>query len=117
MFEFLQALRDPDIAFIRYALYAGLLAAIAFGIIGSYVVVKRISYLAGAIAHCVLGGIGAALYLQQVHGQAWADPMLGALFAAMTAALILGLVSIYAHEREDTVISALWVLGMESASF
>jgi zinc transport system permease protein len=112
MLEFFQALRDPDIAFLRYALYAGLLAGIAFGIIGSYVVVKRISYLAGAIAHCVLGGIGAALYLQQVHGLAWADPMLGALFSALTAALILGLVSIYAHEREDTVISALWVLGM-----
>jgi len=112
MLEFFQALRDPDIAFLRYALSAGLLAGIAFGIIGSYVVVKRISYLAGAIAHCVLGGIGAALYLQQVHGLVWADPMLGALFAALTAALIIGLVSIYAKEREDTVISALWVLGM-----
>ena len=112
MLEFLQALRDPDIAFLRYALTAGMLAGIAFGIIGSFVVVKRISYLAGAIAHCVLGGIGAALYLQQVHGLAWADPMLGALFAALTAALIIGLVSIYASEREDTVISALWVLGM-----
>ena len=112
MLEFLQALRDPDIAFLRYALTAGLLAGIAFGIIGSYVVVKRISYLAGAIAHCVLGGIGGALYLQQVHGLAWADPMLGALFAALAAALIIGLVSIYAREREDTVISALWVMGM-----
>ena len=112
MLEFLQALCDPDIAFLRYALTAGMLAGIAFGIIGSFVVVKRISYLAGAIAHCVLGGIGASMYLQQVHGLSWADPMLGALFAALTAALIIGLVSIYAHEREDTVISALWVLGM-----
>ncbi len=110
--DFFQALCDPDIAFLRYALTAGLLAAVAFGIIGSYVVVKRISYLAGAIAHCVLGGIGASLYLQQVHGLAWADPMLGALFAALTAAFIIGLVSMYAHEREDTAISALWVLGM-----
>jgi len=110
--DFFQALCDPDIAFLRYALTAGILAGIAFGIIGSYVVVKRISYLAGAIAHCVLGGIGASLYLQQVHGVAWADPMLGALCAALAAALIIGLVSIYAHEREDTVISALWVLGM-----
>ena len=112
MLDFLQALCDPDIAFLRYALTAGMLAGIAFGIIGSYVVVKRISYLAGAIAHCVLGGIGASIYLQQVHGMAWADPMLGALLAALAAALIIGLVSIYAHEREDTVISALWVLGM-----
>jgi len=112
--DFFQALCDPDIAFIRYALIAGILASIAFGVIGSYVVVKRISYLAGAIAHCVLGGIGASLYLQQVHGLTWADPMLGALFAALAAALIIGLVSMYAHEREDTVISALWVLGMSA---
>jgi len=112
MIDFYQALLDPDIAFLRYALAAGLLAGVAFGVIGSYVVVKRISYLAGSIAHCVLGGIGAALYLQQAHGAAWADPMLGALAAALAGALIIGLVSIYAHEREDTVISALWVLGM-----
>ena len=112
MIEFIQALRDPDIAFLRYAMAAGLLAGIAFGIIGSFVVVKRISYLAGSIAHCVLGGIGAALYLQQVYGLTWADPILGALFAALSAALIIGVVSMYAREREDTVISALWVLGM-----
>lgn len=112
MIDFIHALRDPDIAFLRYALAAGLLAGIAFGIIGSFVVVKRISYLAGSIAHCVLGGIGAALYLQQVHGLTWADPILGALFAALSAALIIGVVSMYAREREDTVISALWVLGM-----
>lgn len=112
MIDFLQALQDPNIVFLRYALFAGMLAGIAFGIIGSFVVVKRISYLAGAIAHSVLGGIGAALYLQQVHGLAWADPMLGAVFAALAAACIIGLVSIYAHEREDTIISALWVLGM-----
>ena len=112
MVELLQALSDPDIAFLRYALAAGLLAGIAFGIIGSFVVVKRISYLAGSIAHCVLGGIGAALYLQQAQGLSWCDPMLGALISALAAALIIGLVSMYAHEREDTVISALWVLGM-----
>jgi zinc transport system permease protein len=112
MLEFFNALRDPDIAFLRYALAAGVLAGIAFGVIGSYVVVRRISYLAGAIAHCVLGGIGAALYLEQVHALTWADPMLGAVAAALAAALIIGLVSLYAREREDTVISALWVLGM-----
>jgi len=112
MVEFIQALEDPDIAFLRYALIAGLLAGISFGIIGSYVVVKRISYLAGSIAHCVLGGIGAALFAQHAHGITWADPMLGALCAAIAAALIIGLVSIYAREREDTIIGALWVVGM-----
>lgn len=112
MVEFIQALKDPDIVFLRYALIAGLLGGIGFGIIGTYVVVRRISYLAGAIAHCVLGGIGAALYMQHAYGISWADPMLGALCAAIAAALLIGLVSMYASEREDTIISALWVLGM-----
>ena len=58
MIEFIQALTDPDIPFLRYALIAGLLLSFSFGIIGSYVVARRITYIAGAIAHSVLGGIG-----------------------------------------------------------
>lgn len=58
MTEFFQALANPDIPFLRYALIVGVLSIGAFGIIGTYVVVRRISYMAGAIAHSVLGGIG-----------------------------------------------------------
>ncbi len=112
MSEFLGALTDPNLVFLRYALIAGLLSSVAFGIIGSYVVVKRISYIAGAIAHCVLGGIGAAIYLNYHFGLAWCTPMLGAVVAALLAAIIIGLVSIYSSEREDSIIGALWVMGM-----
>lgn len=112
MIDFVRALADPDIAFLRYALIAGLLASVAFGIIGTYVVARRISYLAGAIAHCVLGGIGAALYAQHKLGWGWCQPMVGALAAALLAAVVLGLVSLYAREREDTAIGALWAIGM-----
>jgi zinc transport system permease protein len=112
MSEFLDALGDPDIAFLRYALAAGVLASVAFGIVGTYVVTRRITYIAGAIAHCVLGGIGAGLYLQQVRGLAWCDPMLGAVVASLVAAVTIGLVSLYAREREDTVIGAIWAIGM-----
>jgi zinc transport system permease protein len=112
MAEFFTVLWDPDIFFLRLALLVGILASIAFGIIGSYVVARRISYLAGAIAHSVLGGIGAALYFQQARGYAWLEPIYGALAAALVAALIIGLVSMYARQREDTVIGALWSIGM-----
>ncbi len=108
----LQALLDPDLPFFRYAFCAGLISSVAFGIVGTYVVVRKISYIAGAISHCVLGGIGLGLYLQVKHGLAWADPMLGALAAALLAAIVLGLVSIYARQREDSVIGALWAVGM-----
>lgn len=112
MTDFFNTLLDPSISFLRYALIAGLLASVAFGIIGSYVVVKRITYIAGAIAHCVLGGIGAALFFSQHYGLSWLTPMTGAVLAALAAALVIGLVSIHAQEREDSVISALWVSGM-----
>lgn len=112
MTDFIAALLHPDIPFLRLALVVGLLASIAFGVIGSYVVARRISYLAGAIAHSVLGGIGCALYLQKAKGYLWVEPVYGAVAAALLAALIIGLVSLYARQREDTVIGAIWSIGM-----
>ncbi|KPK70248.1 hypothetical protein AMJ82_03695, partial [candidate division TA06 bacterium SM23_40] len=90
MTEFLGALTDPNIPFLRYAFYAGLLASFAFGIVGTYIVTRRISYIAGAISHSVLGGIGAGLYLQAVHGLGWSHPMYGAVAAAIVSAIIIG---------------------------
>jgi zinc transport system permease protein len=112
MSEFFDALLDPEVAVLRYALAAGLLASVAFGIVGTFVVARRITYIAAAIAHCVLGGIGAGLYLQRVWGLAWCDPVLGAVVAALAAAVVIGLVSLYARQREDTVIGAVWSIGM-----
>lgn len=112
MVEFINALSDPDNEFLRLALYVGALASLAFGIIGTYVVTRRISYLAGAIAHCVFGGIGAGLYLQTVVGLKWFDPIYGAFASAILAAVIIGMVSLYSAQREDTVIGALWAVGM-----
>jgi zinc transport system permease protein len=110
MTGFLDALGDTP--FLRYALIAGVLSSLALGIVGTYVVTRRISYIAAAIAHCVLGGIGAALYGREVLGLAWCDPMLGAVAAGLLAAVGIGLVSLYARQREDTVIGAVWVIGM-----
>lgn len=112
MAEFIAAISNNQLPFLRYALLAGILASFSFGIVGSYVVVRRITYIAGAIAHCVLGGIGAALYFQKTAGLTWLDPLYGALAAALVAALIIGLVSIHAKQREDSVIGALWAIGM-----
>jgi zinc transport system permease protein len=112
MMEFLDALRNPDIAFLRYALLAGIFGSVAFGTVGSYVVARRISYIAGAIAHTALGGIGAGLYIQVRLGVTWFTPLIGAVIAALAAAIVIGLVSLYARQREDTVIGAIWAIGM-----
>lgn len=110
--DFLNALSDPAIPFLRLALFSGLLASVAFGIIGTYVVARRITYIAGAISHCVLGGIGAGLFLQNAMGVTWFGPLTGAIVAALAAAIIIGLVSLHANQREDTAIGALWSIGM-----
>lgn len=112
MTEFLAALTDPNLPFFRYALLTGLFASLPFGVIGTFVVVRRISYIAGAIAHCVLGGIGLGLYLEKAVGLTWFGPMQGAVLVALLAAVILTLVSRYASQREDSVIGALWAVGM-----
>ncbi len=112
MGDFFRALLDPSIPFLRNALLMGLLASLAFGVMGSYVVVRRVTYLAGAIAHSVLGGIGAAIYFQRALGWEWAHPLLGGLVAALLSALLVGWASLWAKEREDATISALWAIGM-----
>lgn len=110
MSEFFEALWSYG--FLQRALLAGVLASIACGVVGTYVVVRRITYLAGGIAHCVLGGMGAAMYLNKVHGLTWCTPLGGAIVAALAAAGIIGIVSLRFRQREDTIISALWAIGM-----
>jgi len=110
MIDFIHAVAQHS--FMRYALLTGILASIACGIVGTYVVTRRITYIAGSIAHCILGGMGAAYYLKRVHHWDWLDPLYGAIFAALLAAIIIGLVSLRAKQREDTVIGALWAIGM-----
>ncbi len=112
MNEFLQALANPSVPFVRNALIGSVLAAFLFGILGSLVTVRRIAGLAGAISHTVLGGIGLALFLAAKGAPKWVTPMLGALVFAVFAALTISAVSLKAKQREDTVINALWAIGM-----
>lgn len=98
--------------FLQYALLAGLLAAVPCGVVGSWVVIRRISYMAGGISHSVLAGLGLAHWLRTVHGQTWITPMGGAVAAALAAALVIGWVGVHLRQREDTVIGAVWSAGM-----
>ena len=108
--SFLDALGDH--AFLRYALLAGVLASIPCGVVGSFVVIRRISYIAGGIAHSVLAGLGVVHYLQVVHGFTAISPMGGAVIAALLSAAVIGGVSLRHNQREDTVIGAVWAMGM-----
>lgn len=110
MIEFWEALIINPL--LLAAVIAGLAASVVSGIIGSYVVVKRITFISGSISHAVLSGIGLSLWLERSKGIAWLSPMHGALVAAIFSALLLGWIRANYRQREDSVIAALWSVGM-----
>ncbi len=103
MFDFFNVLLQNS--FLQHAMLAGVLASLGCGVIGTFVVVKRIGYLVGGIAHTVFGGVGVALYFGQ-------PLFLGAIVAALCSALLIGWISLRWRHHEDTLISAVWVVGM-----
>lgn len=91
--------------FFRNAILAGVLASIACGIIGSYVVVKRLSFLGGGISHAAFGGIGMGYFLG-------VNPVLGATVFSLAAAAFISYLRRKAHQYMDTLIATLWAAGM-----
>lgn len=91
--------------FMRYALVAGILASIACGIIGTYVVTKRIVFISGGISHAAFGGIGLGYFLG-------VSPFLGAIAAGVFFAVVMGFFGRKMGQRDDTVIGVVWSFGM-----
>ncbi|PSO47123.1 MAG: hypothetical protein BRC33_13490 [Cyanobacteria bacterium SW_9_44_58] len=91
--------------FFRNALIAGFLVSIAGGIIGSLVVVNRIVFVAGGIAHAAYGGVGMGFFFGF-------NPVLGALGFSIFSALLMGAVQRNKNLRRDTAIGMLWAIGM-----
>jgi zinc transport system permease protein len=91
--------------FMQRALLAGILVSIACGIIGTYVVIKRVVFISGGIAHAAYGGIGLGYFLG-------ISPTLGAVVFSLLAAFGMGAVQQKTRQRADTVIGAMWAIGM-----
>ena len=96
--------------FMQNALIAGILASIIFAIIGTFVVVKRIVFISGGIAHASFGGVGLAFYLG-------INPLIGASLFAVISALGVGTVGKKTLQREDTAIGIVWAVGMALGAF
>lgn len=90
------------------ALLAALLASIIGGIMGTFVVIKRMAFFSGSISHAILGGIGLSLWLERVH-DLFFPPLLGAILAALISAYICTIVK---KSRSDATLTALWTAGM-----
>ena len=99
MFEVLQY------GFIQNALIAGVLISIAAGIIGSLVVVNKITFLTGGIAHSSYGGIGLAIYT--------GIPVLfGATVFAVITAVLIAIITLNNRNRIDAIIGMMWASGI-----
>jgi zinc transport system permease protein len=94
-----------QLGFMRNALVAGILVSIACGIIGAYVVVNRIVFLSGGIAHAAYGGIGLAYLVGS-------DPTLTAVGFSLLSSMVMGIVHRETSERSDTIIGVIWAIGM-----
>lgn len=98
--------------FLWLAVLVGMGASVAFGTLGTIIVAKRLAYLAGAVAHASIGGIGICIYLSQAKGWTWVDPLWGGALLAMIAGVAMEAVRRWVPDREDTLLSALWAVGM-----
>ena len=91
--------------FMRNALMAGVLVSVACGIIGTLVVLKRMVFITGGVAHTAYGGVGLAFYLG-------VNPVLGAVIFSLTASFVMGAIQRKTHQRPDTLIGVMWAMGM-----
>ena len=91
--------------FFRNAIIGALIASVVCGIIGSYVVVKRMVSLSGGLAHAAFGGIGLGYFLG-------IDPVAGAVAFTTGIALVIGLIREKLGQYMETLIGAVWAAGM-----
>lgn len=102
MIEFINSVMHYP--FLQKAIAAAVLCSIGFGITGPFVVTKRLTFLAGGIAHAVLGGIGIAYFFQF-------NTTAGSIASALVFAVILALTR-SGGQNEDTLVSTMWAAGM-----
>lgn len=91
--------------FMRNALIAGALTSIICGVIGTLIVINRLVFLSGGIAHSAYGGIGLAFYFGWPY-------MIGAIGFALFSSMIMAAISLKSRHRADTIIGVMWAMGM-----
>ncbi len=126
----------PD--FLKNVYLLSAISSVTFGLIGALVVARRVGYLAGAISHCAFGGVGFGLWLKQTlatgalgtlataaffssneeaaklceYWSSFVDPIPTALAFAVLSALLVDAIRRRAKEREETLLGAIWAIGM-----
>ena len=88
------------------------IACVLCGVVGTLVVVKRMVFVTGGIAHTTFGGVGLEYYVMSVVAVSWFTPMIGAALFAVVSAVIMALPAVSKKLREYSVIGVLWSVGM-----
>ncbi len=91
--------------FMQHAFLAGILASVVCGIMGSYIIVRQMTAVSGGISHATFGGVGLGYFLGF-------SPLAGAAAFAVGSALVIGVLKEYAQQKVDTLIGAVWAVGM-----
>ena len=91
--------------FMQNALVAAVFVAVACGVMGTFVVVNRLTALSGGVAHASFGGVGLACFFGF-------SPMLGALGVALGCAMLMGALTWQDRKKSDTFIGIIWAAGM-----
>ncbi|MDH6355706.1 zinc transport system permease protein [Dysgonomonas sp. PH5-45] len=94
-----------EYTFFQNALIGSLFASIACGIIGTYIVIKRLVFISGGITHASLGGLGMGFYFG-------INPILSAMVFSILSAFGIEWLSNRQDVRQDSAIATFWSLGM-----
>ena len=91
--------------FMQNAILAGILASIVCGVIGPFIVARRMVFISGGLSHTAFGGLGIAYWLG-------INPLYGATLFVMLAATLLGFLDENKTDKSDLFIGILWAVGV-----
>ncbi len=97
--------------FLFWPFLAGVVGSFSFGVVGSYVYVRKLSYVATAIGHSSIAGIGFTYFIQQKTGFVM-HPFIGGAIFTVLMALVIGYCTMKNAEKGDAVISSTMVVSM-----
>ena len=94
-----------EYSFFQNALIGSVLASIVCGLVGTYIVTRRLTFISGGITHASFGGIGIGVFLG-------VNPIVSAMVFSVLSAFGIQWLSRRGNVREDSAIAVFWAFGM-----
>lgn len=91
--------------FMQNAILAGILASVICGVIGPFIVARRMVFISGGLSHTAFGGLGIAYWLG-IH------PLFGATAFVLASAVLIARVEEKKLNQNDLFIGIVWAVGV-----